>query len=153
MKTEQRTAAVWAALSKIAGKEFLREQLPAASAHTIDLSITAAVDGKPGFQQHYTAMLTVCADGTRGSSQACEPARVIALLLDLVPKTKRETFLAELPAQFAAGDNALPDAPPALQEQAEKLLEKLRAHSTITIKGAVSVKHLPREAVPEGWPG
>lgn len=153
MKAEHRTAAVWAALSKIAAKEFLREQLAGGASHTVDLSIVAAVDGKKGFKEHFTAMLTVGHDSQRGSSQACDPARVIALALELVPKTKRQAFLDELPAQFAARENELPDVSAELQEQCEKLLEKLRSHTSITIKGSVSVKHLPREAVPEGWPG
>ena len=137
------SAAIWGAISKVAGKEFSREHLPGGVNHTIDIHIAARVDGGQVWQQDFTAMMSVGFDSERASSSACDQGKLLALLLAKLNTVTREKFLRETIENFAANGNELPEAPAEVVEDCDRLLSGLRSQKQTSVKGSVSVKHLP----------
>jgi hypothetical protein len=138
-KTEV-TAACWAALEAVARKECRRDALVAGAEYDVALRVAGEVGTKP-FACEAAARVVVNHDGVRVVSQAPPIAHLVAVFLGLLPRNQRERVLGELPEQFVAGDNRLPDVDAAFVEAAENLLKRLRARTQQQVRGAISTSY------------
>jgi hypothetical protein len=66
---------------------------------------------------------------------------LVAYLLSILSRPKREALLKELPESFAAADNRLPDVDAGLVEAAENLLGRLRSKVQQHVRGSISTSY------------
>jgi hypothetical protein len=137
-KVEQ-FATIFAALGKVTGENFQRDDLPDGASHKVALCIIARVDGGDLYRQEFSADVNVGHGSVRASSTGAPQADVIAWILGHVNAATRESILAKLPEVFEAAGGELPvsdrDA-----EAAESMLKRLRAKKSQQVRGSVSVK-------------
>jgi hypothetical protein len=137
MKQEEVTAVCWAALESVAKKECRRDALVAGSEYDVALRVSGEVKTK-AFAAEAQAHVVVNHDGQRIVSQAPPAPHLVAYLLGLLSRPKREALLKELPEQFSAADNRLPDVDAGLVEAAENLLSRLRSKVQQHVRGSIS---------------
>jgi hypothetical protein len=135
-------AACWAALEAVARKECRRDALAAGAEYDVMLRVAGEVKGsiRP-FAAEAEAHVVVNHDGTRIVSQAPPTPHLVAYLLGLLSRSKREGVLKDLPEAFAAADNRLPDVDAGIVEAAQKLLERLRAKVQQHVRGGLSTSY------------
>ena len=128
-------AILWASLEKAAGTrgKGTREHLVAGSKTPVDLTVSGTV-GKTLVGCTLSGDLTVSHDGTFQSTKSVDPIYLLAYALALMPKTRRQVVLSELPTQFAS-TGELPEVD---QAAAAALLPKLSTKVTKPKSGAVS---------------
>ena len=141
------TAACWAALEAVAHKECRRDALVAGADYDVRLRITGEIKTKP-FACEAEARVAVNHDGTRIVSQAPATPHLVAYLLGLLSRPKREALLGKLPEAFAAAGNRLPEIYADLVEAAQGLLERLRAKVQQQVRGSVSTSYTVRHVSP-----
>ena len=134
-------ATAWAALGKIASKEGNRDLMPEGSNHTVNLAILGDVDGEM-VEIQVGSRLSVGFDSTRASSVTPDADHVVAYLLSRMNPATRARVLSELPEQFAANGNHLPEVDSSLIDAAEGMLTRLRAKVEQNVRGSVAVKYL-----------
>jgi hypothetical protein len=144
MNDQERRNLLWAAVEKIAAKEFRRDLLepgPAEGArHQIkNLCITASVKGRP-VSIGGDVSLCVNPDSIRASSAAPPYAALVGHLLGLLTDTVRRVVLDELPDQFAR-EGAIPEVSGEHRAAAESLLARLRARTTQSVRGSIAVTY------------
>lgn len=132
-----------AAVAKYAGKEHERDALAEGGDHTVGVSIVGTIDGKR-MADEFNGRLTVGFDQERASSSAANAAHLVAWILDrYVEPSKHARVFDELPRLFdAAGEIPLGDLETdGLVERADALCKKLRAKTTTTARGNVSLNY------------
>ena len=134
-------AAAWATLCKIGEKESSRDDIPDGLSGKVELLIAARINGKV-IQETFDATINVGHSSQRASSVNPQPAALLALVLSKLNTATREKILNELPADFVANGNAIPEVAKDLTDAADNLLSKLRASKPQTVRGNVSVKHI-----------
>jgi hypothetical protein len=147
MTTPELTAACWAALEAVARKECRRDSLSAGSEYDVRLRTAGEVGAEP-FACEIEARVVVNHDGTRVVSQSPAMPHLVAYLLGLLSRPKREKLLAALPEDFAAAGNRLPEVDAALAESAKNLLDRLRAKAQQQVRGSVSTSYRVRSLTP-----
>lgn len=140
MTKREINAVCWAALQCVAKKECRRDALLAGSEYDVTLRMSGEVKTKP-FAAEAEAHVAVNHDAMRIVSQAPATPHLVAYLLSLMPRTRRDLILAELPSQFAYLDNRLPDVDAGLVEASQKLLERLRAKIQQQVRGSISTSY------------
>ena len=140
MNKAEITAACWAALEAVAKKECRRDALTQGADYDVALRVAGEVRTKP-FACEAEAHVVVNHDGVRVVSQAPPTAHLVAYLLGLLSRQKRENVLRELPERFAAADNRLPEVDADLAEASKKMLERLRAKVQQQVRGAISTSY------------
>ena len=148
MTKPELAAACWAALEAVAKKECRRDALAAGAEYDVALRIAGEIKTK-AFACEAQAHLAVNQDGVRVVSQAPATPQLVGYLLGLLSRAKREALLAELPEQFAAADNRLPDVDVGLVEAAKKLLERLRAKVQQEVRGSLSTSYTVYHLTPD----
>jgi len=133
-------AVCWAALECVAKKECRRDALVAGSDYDVTLRVSGEVKTK-AFAAEAEAHVAINHDGTRLVSQSPSTPHLVAYLLSLLSRPKRESLLKELPETFAAADNRLPDVDAGLIEAVQKLLERLRAKVQQQVRGSISTSY------------
>jgi len=141
-KVEHSAVALQAAAVVLA-KECRRDDIPDGGAYKVRLQLAAQVNDGPVFLQAFDCDMTVGHESTRASSVNPQPAELLGLVLGKLNAATRETILRELPAEFAANGNAMPEVPKEIAEAAAGLLAKLRASKSQVVRGSVSVKGVP----------
>lgn len=144
MSSELLNFVLWTTLERIAPKQARRELLEGGESYEFVLRIDGTIRQKP-VRQRVEGRLLVNHDQERCASQAPPTPHLVAVFLAMLPKKKQREALANLPAEFTANENRLPDVPAELHEAAEKLLEQLRAKKVQTVKSAVSAAYEVRE--------
>ncbi len=134
-------AAAYTTLAKIADKEISRDDIPDGFSGKVELLIAARINGKI-IQEVFDSTISVGHASQRASTVTPQPAALLALVLSKLNTATREKILNELPADFVANGNAMPEPSPELTAEAEGLLAKLRANKPQTVRGNVSVKHV-----------
>jgi hypothetical protein len=147
MKPEEMRAICWAALRGAANKETRRDCLPDGKGFDVVLRVAGELKTKP-FACEIEARVAIGKDQQRCCSEAAPQAHLLAYVFSLMPKTRRDALLLELPEQFAEADERLPDVPAALVEAAENLLDRLRAKRQETTRGPVSVSYKLHDLTP-----
>jgi hypothetical protein len=137
MNDEQLRSVLMLAASKIGSKETRRELL-GIGAYAVSLRLSGTVDGIAFRGERIDGRLAIDPDTERSSSVAAPQGELVAHLLGLLPRTKRNALLAGLPDEFLANGGKLPEADPEIVEAAETLLDRLRSRRTTTATGAVS---------------
>jgi hypothetical protein len=130
----------WHALAKVAAKEGSRDDLQPGSSHVCRLSVNGDIDGRE-FDESFEAILSVGHDTTKASSATPELPLLVANILAKLNAATRESVLRDLPEVFAANGGKLPAVDAAITGAAESMLQRLRAKSTVTARGAVTCKH------------
>lgn len=132
-----------AAVAKFAGKEHERDQLAAGQEHLVGVSLVGTIDGKT-IAEEFEGRLTVGFDQDRASSTAANAGHLVAWILDrYVEPSKHAKIFDELPTLFGAA-GGIPIAAfenDGLIERAEALVKKLRAKTTTTARGNVSLNY------------
>lgn len=144
-------AAIFAAVGKIAGECFTRDDLPDGASERVDVCITARVEGGDLYRKQFHCDLAVGHASQRASSTGAPQEDVIAWILGHVNAATRESILAKLPEVFAANGEALPVSE-GDKAAAEAMLKRLRAKKTQDVRGSVSVK-VSEGQVPMGLVG
>jgi hypothetical protein len=140
MNKNEITAVCWAALEAVARKECRRDALIAGAEYDVALRVAGDVRAK-SFACEAEAHVVVNHDGVRVVSQAPPTPHLVAYLLGLLSRQKRESILRELPERFAAADNRLPDVDAGVVEASQKLLERLRAKVQQQVRGSISTSY------------
>lgn len=122
---------------KITGKA-ARDLLEDGQQYDVTLTIDATVGGQDLPRQKFAGELTVGHDEKTSSNENPDPAHVLALALELMPKTKRRQLLDNLPRQFTAEGKQLPACDESLHKEAEGLLKQLRGRKEKTRRGGVA---------------
>ncbi len=137
---DERQAAMWATLQKIAGKELDRSLLAAGHNYDVDLTIAGTVDGQPvGRTTH--SILSVGHDSKRASSVGPPAEALVGFILSKLNTATRQKLLAELPEAFARAGNRLPPVSVELEEVSRLLLGRLRAKVQQQVKAPISCKY------------
>jgi hypothetical protein len=131
-----------AAVTKYADKEYERDQLKEGSKHELALSVTGTIDAK-AVDEVFSGTLTVGFDQETASSSACKSEQLVAWILDrYVDPALQLRLFDELPTLFDKhGGVPIADLEPGLVERCEALCKKLRAKTTITRKGNVTLNY------------
>lgn len=132
--------ALWSALGYIAGKEADRDALADGSLTTIDLTVSGSIDGLP-VAERITGRLTVGHSTEKASSSTPNVSHIIAALLSKLNKATRAKVLAEIPADYAAGGQSLPELSVGDVADAENLLAALRQTKRVTARGPVKCEY------------
>jgi len=140
VNTLEQTAAVWAALQKISGKELCRDGLPGGSQYDLKLELRVTVDGL-AWSRRMTALLVVGHESLRVTSATPNAAKLLACILGRLNRQTREKLLRELPEAFAEAGNKLPEVDRVLLDASESFLKRLRAKVSQTAKGLVSCQY------------
>lgn len=133
-------ADVWAALAYVSGKEGDRDALPDGALRAVDLSIVGSVDGCE-VSERVVGRLTVGHATEKASSSTPDISHIIGCLLSKLNKATRAKVLAEIPAEYAAGGQSLPELSVGDVADAENLLVALRQTKRITARGAVKCEY------------
>jgi len=142
-------AAIMAAVSKVGGECFVRDDLPDGASHRVHVNIAARIEGQADlYRQQFTADLSVGHASQRASSTGAPQEDVIAWILGHVNSATRESILAKLPEVYAANGEALPVSDHDAADAAA-MLKRLRAKSTQAVRGSVSIK-VNQSEVPMG---
>lgn len=148
MQEKERTAALWAALAYVAGKEARRDELADGAVYECKLSIAGQV-GDQRVDVPVEATLHVGHPSQRASSSGPSTEHLVACLLSRFNERTRERIVRGLPEEFAAHDGKLPEVTSAQLDAAKGLLARLRVKTTVTQRGPVSGHY----ALPGGRPG
>jgi hypothetical protein len=138
-KTEL-AAVCWAALEGVAKKECRRDALVAGAEYDVTLRVSGEVKTK-AFAAEAEARVAVNHDGVRIVSHAPPMPQLIGYLLAQLSAAKRRLLLDTLPDEFARAGNVLPDVDAACVEEAENLLNRLRAKVQQNYRGGVSTTY------------
>lgn len=133
-------ADVWAALAYVSGKEGDRDALPDGALRTVDLSITGSVDGCE-VSERVVGRLTVGHASEKASSSTPNISHILAAMLAKLNKATRAKVLAELPEDYAAGGQALPNLAVGDVADAENLLASLRQTKRVSARGPVKCEY------------
>lgn len=138
-----------AATAKYADKEFERDQLAEGSKLAVGVSLLGTIDGKQ-ISDEFEGTLTVGFNQESASSSACSTPELLAVLIErYVDGDRQAKVFDELPALFDKCGGKLPIEQlkePALVERCDALVKKLRAKTTITRKGNVTLNYTRGEA-------
>lgn len=131
-----------AAVTKYADKEYERDQLAEGSKHELALAISGTIGGK-AIDDQFAGTLTVGFDQETASSSACKSEQLVAWILDrYVDAAAQQRLFDELPTLFDKhGGVPVADLEPGLVERCDTLCKKLRAKTTITRKGNVTLNY------------
>lgn len=133
-------AAAWASLGYVASKEGSRDDLIDGAAYSVNLTITGEIDGTP-IAEHIDGRLTVGHATEKASSSTPNISHIIGCLLSKLNKATRAKVLSEIPAEYAAGGQALPELSVGDVADAENLLAALRQTKRINARGAVKCEY------------
>jgi hypothetical protein len=140
MEKQVVSAVLWAALEKMGSKLGERSMIADGSAHDVALAIEATIDGR-ALAVDASARVLVGHGGTRKSSVAVEPARVLGHVCELMALAFGDAevlaVLEAIRAKFA-GLGAV-DASPEWVARAEEFAKSLRGCVTNDYAGAVRV--------------
>lgn len=142
----ERTAVMWAALQKAAGKELRRESLEDGALYAVNLLVTGRVAGGK-VDMPISGSVQVGMPRQQASTEAVPVDQVLAIVLERLPEGPREKLLRELPERFAE-NGSLPEAAADVLEAAKLLLERLRNKVTKEVRGNVICNY--RLAAPDG---
>lgn len=132
--------ALWAALGYVSSKEADRDALADGSLTTIDLTVAGSIDGLP-VAERLTGRLTVGHSTEKASSSTPNVSHIIAALLAKLNKATRSKVLSEIPAEYAAGGQSLPELAVGDVADAENLLAALRQTKRVTARGPVKCEY------------
>jgi hypothetical protein len=135
----QQAAAIFAAVGKVAGEHFTRDDLPDGAAHRVLLQIAGQVEGCTEiYRRDYVCDMTVGHKSERASSTAAPQQDVVGWILDQLSESHRNAICRNMPEVFAANNESLP-VKAETRERAEAMLKCLRQKSTQEVRGSVRV--------------
>jgi hypothetical protein len=136
-------AAAWHAIAKAADKPATatRAGLPAGTSHDIDLRIVATIDDTQQIEIEASGTLSVGHDSVRASSSTPDADRLLATVLAKLNRQTREAILRDVPEEFAANGNQLPELPEEAIAAAKAFHQRLRAKVEQKVKGTVRFAH------------
>jgi hypothetical protein len=123
--------------SKLVNKA-ARDLLEDGKQYDVAIKIDGSIDGHEIPRQSIGGTLTVGHDEKTTSNENANPAHVLAIALEMMPKTKRRALLDNLPKQFTAGGAQLPEVSDEALHEAEGLFKQLRGRKEKTRRGGVA---------------
>lgn len=132
--------ALWASLAYVAGKEADRDALADGSVTSVDLIVSGSVGGLP-IAERIRGQLTVGHSTEKSSSATPNLAHIVGAILGKLNLATREAVVRDLPAEYAAGGQCLPELSVGLAAQAESLLVALRQTKRVISRGAVKCNY------------
>lgn len=145
--TAAQLAAALGFVAKAAEKDFLRDDSPDGSHHSIRATLSIEVDGTPIIREYEGTTDTGHAS-VRASSSAAKAGEVLAYVASKLSGPKRAELYRELADVFAANRERLPVTEEAVAE-ADEALSRLRQKSEQTVRGTFRVSARQVERQPE----
>ncbi len=139
-ETETRENIAWAALEKVAQKQKCCDRLPEGTQHSVNLRIEGEVDGQP-FERQIMSLLSIGHGQTRSSSVNPQVPELIAWILGKLNRATRNRILMDVPEDFAANDNCIPESSEVLVSEVEHMLQRLRKTKTVDARGSVRCEY------------
>jgi len=130
---------LWAAIEKIGHKELDSNVLPESTSHSVDLRIDGTIDGRP-ISRSIQSVVAIGESQTKSSSVNPQVAELVAWILGKLNTATRSRILADLPEEFVEL-GGMPEASPALVEEAGAMLKKLRQTKTVTARGPIRCEY------------
>lgn len=134
------SSVVWAMLEKIGKKELQPSALEDGASHRISARIEGNVDGQ-AFSQAVEAILSIGHAHVKSSSVTPQVAELIAYLLSKLNRATRNRLLIDIPLEFVANDNQLPEPNPVLVDDAKRLLKQLRSQKRVNARGPIRCEY------------
>lgn len=128
--------ALWTSLAYVAGKEADRDALADGSITLIDLTVSGSIDGL-SVVKRISGQLTVGRSTEKSSSSTPNIDHIVGAILGKLNPATREAVIRDLPAEYAAGGQCLPELSVGLAVQAENLLAALRQTKRVVSRGAI----------------
>lgn len=132
-------AAIVSAVSRWAGQNERRDDLPDGYHAKVQVSIAAKVEGvNEIYRKGFTVDLSVGHSSTRASSSNPSLPKLIGLIMAKLNEQTREAILRDLPEIFASNGGELPEVDSAIATAVDGMMKKLRASKPQTVRGSVT---------------
>ncbi len=135
---------LWMALGVFGGKYGQRDLLQAGARHEVALSIAGSIDDA-WIETSLEGRLLVNHDQQSASSTNPNYVRLVALLLEAVPDSRRHALIGQIAEKLAITGELPQPGDPGLEMVAEAFLARLRQKKTITKRGSVRFDQQPLE--------